>query len=164
MEKRRRMSSFDKEILVIGYGSTLRGDDAVGRQVVEVIADRSLQNVTTISVTQLVPELAAQIATAQAVIFVDASGDNELRDVDIREIVHAPGILCAPHTSSPHELLSLTLACYERTPPAWLIAVPSMSFEITDRISSAARQNICSAVGAVEQLINELTGSEVPYA
>ena len=89
------MSSLDKKILLIGYGSTLRGDDAVGRHVVEIFAGRSLPNVTTISVTQLVPELAAQIATAQAVIFVDASGDNELRDVDIREIVDAPGILCA---------------------------------------------------------------------
>ena len=158
------MSSFDKAILVIGYGSTLRGDDAVGRRVVEIIADRSLPNVTAISVTQLVPELAAQIATAQAVIFVDASGESELRGVDIREIVKARGVLCAPHVSSPRELLSLASVCYKRTPPAWLIAVPSIRFEMTDKMSSAVRQNICSAVGAVEQLINELTGSEVPYA
>ena len=158
------MNSLDKKILLIGYGSTLRGDDAVGRQVVEIIADRSLPNVTTISVTQLVPELAAQIATAQAVIFVDASGDNELRDVDIREIVNAPGILCAPHDSSPRELLSLASVCYERTPPAWLIAVPSMSFEITDGISSAARRNSCSAVGVVERLISEVIEIEVTHA
>ncbi|HEY3392905.1 MAG TPA: hydrogenase maturation protease [Lacipirellulaceae bacterium] len=158
------MSSFEKPILVIGYGSTLRGDDAVGRRVVEIIANRILPNVTAVSVTQLVPELAAQIATAQAVIFVDASSDSDLSHVDVREIVNVPGILFAPHIFSPRELLSLASACYERTPPAWLIAVPSMRFEITDGISSAARRNICSAVDAVEQLINELSENAVPYA
>jgi hydrogenase maturation protease len=157
------MSSYD-EIVIIGYGSTLRGDDAVGRRVVETIADRSLPNVSTFSVTQLLPELAAQIAKAQAVIFVDASGDSQLRDVDVREIVNAPGVLCATHISSLRDVLSLASACYERTPPAWLIAVPSTAFEMTDRLSSDAHKSIHSAVSTVERLINKLTGSEVPNA
>jgi hydrogenase maturation protease len=158
------MTSVDKEILLIGYGSTLRGDDAMGRRVVEIIAGRSLPNVTVISVTQLVPELAARIATAQAVIFVDAATNSNVHDVEVCEVICAPGVLCAPHTSSPRELLSLASVCYERTPPAWLIAVPSTSFEITDQTSSAARRNIRSAVGVVEHLINELSESEVPHA
>jgi hydrogenase maturation protease len=158
------MSSSNKEILVIGYGSTLRGDDAVGRRVVETIADRSIPNVITISLTQLVPELAARIATAQAVIFVDASTDSELGAVDLREVVNTSGILCVPHISSPRDLLSLTSACYERTPPAWLIAVPSTAFEMTDRLSSAVHKSIHSAVDVAEQLINELIEGEVPHA
>jgi hydrogenase maturation protease len=157
------MSSYD-EIVVIGYGSTLRGDDAVGRRVVEIIGDRSLPNVTTFSVTQLVPEFATQIAKARAVIFVDASSDSDLRGVVLREIINVPGVLGSPHVSSPRELLSLASACYERTPPAWLIAVPSTTFEMTDRLSSDARRSVRSAVGIVERLINELTGSEVPNA
>jgi hydrogenase maturation protease len=136
----------------------------VGRRVVEIIADRALANVTAISVTQLLPELAAQIAKAQAVIFVDASGDSELRDVDICEIINTPEVLCATHMSSPRDLLSLASACFERTPPAWLIAVPSTAFEMTDRLSPAAHKSIHSAVSTVERLINELTGSEVPNA
>jgi hydrogenase maturation protease len=157
------MSSFD-ELLVIGYGSTLRGDDAIGRQVVERIADRSLINVTAISVTQLVPELATRIACAKAVIFVDASSEGDDRDIEVREITSAPNTLCLPHASAPRELLTLASACYERTPPAWLVAVPSTEFDFADKLSAAARHHVCSAVSVVERLIDELTESEAPYA
>jgi hydrogenase maturation protease len=158
------MSSVDKEILLIGYGSTLRGDDAAGRVIVERIADRSLPNVTAISLTQLVPELAEIIAKAYAVIFVDASAERDIHGVDVREISGVPGGVGSSHMAVPEELLALTSTCYERKPPAWLVAVPSTEFGLTDRISTAAHKNLVLVVHAVERLINELNESEVAHA
>jgi len=158
------MNPFHKEILVIGYGSTLRGDDAVGRLVVERVSERSLPNVTTISVTQLVPELAEQIAKAQAVIFVDACAENEGCGVEAREISRLPVVGDMSHTAAPQEILALASACFDREPRAWLVAVPSTAFELTDGISSMAHLNVQSATRAVERLIKKLSKSEVVHA
>jgi hypothetical protein len=59
-------------VLVIGYGNTLRGDDGVGYQVAETVAEWQLPQVRSIAVHQLLPELAADIAEVDLVIFVDA--------------------------------------------------------------------------------------------
>ena len=55
-------------ILVIGYGSQLRSDDAVGPRVVEAVADLQLEGVQTLIRHQLTPELSEIISTARAVI------------------------------------------------------------------------------------------------
>jgi hydrogenase maturation protease len=164
MEKRRRVSPNDKQILVIGYGSTLRGDDAVGRHVVELIADQSLPGVAVISATQLVPELAEQIAEAYVVIFVDACADSQGGGVEVREINNMAVVSGTPHIAAPGDLLALASACYGRQPRAWLISVPSMEFEFTEQLSPRVHNHVQSAVRAVEQLIRELNENEVAHA
>jgi hydrogenase maturation protease len=59
--------------LVIGYGNTLRGDDGVGSLVAEQVATWSLPDVRSHSIHQLTPELAAEIAQAEQIFFIDAS-------------------------------------------------------------------------------------------
>ncbi len=58
--------------LVIGVGSDLRRDDAVGRHVAEVIEAMALDHVSVLVTTQLVPELVEPISAADRVVFVDA--------------------------------------------------------------------------------------------
>lgn len=60
-------------ILVIGYGNTLRGDDAVGPLVAEQVAIWNWPDVRSLPVHQLTPELAAEIAQVEAVFFIDAA-------------------------------------------------------------------------------------------
>ena len=62
-------------ILVIGYGNELRGDDGIGPRVAEAVAARNHPGVRVRIVCQLVPELAAELAEARTVIFVDALMD-----------------------------------------------------------------------------------------
>lgn len=58
--------------LVIGFGNTLRGDDGVGPLVAEQVDTWNLRNVRSLSVHQLTPELAADIAQVETVFFIDA--------------------------------------------------------------------------------------------
>jgi hydrogenase maturation protease len=156
--------AMDNLIVVIGYGSSLRGDDAIGRRVVESISEMRLSNVKCISVTQLVPELAAQVAEAKAVIFVDACLPDDVGAVVVHEVTSASHFHGVSHEAAPRELLSLTAMCYGKLPPAWLIAVPATDFELTDRLSAAAHKTVCRAIVAVEQLIGQIDRMEVAHA
>lgn len=60
------------EILIIGYGNTLRSDDGAGQRVAELVAEWQLPNVRSLPLHQLTPELAENISQAKLVIFVDA--------------------------------------------------------------------------------------------
>jgi hypothetical protein len=52
----------ETEILVIGYGNTLRGDDGVGPRVAEAIEELNLPGVRTLVCQLLTPEFADPIA------------------------------------------------------------------------------------------------------
>jgi len=70
--------------LIIGYGNTLRGDDQVGVLLAETleqalqarfeIISEGVNPVQVVATPQLLPELAAPIATVDWVIFLDAIG------------------------------------------------------------------------------------------
>ena len=69
----------NKKILIIGYGNTLRGDDGVGYKIAEIIEQWNINNITSLAVHQLTPDLAENIAQADTVIFVDM-GDCYIQD------------------------------------------------------------------------------------
>jgi hydrogenase maturation protease len=153
-----------QEILVIGVGSTLRGDDAAGRRVAELVEQLHVPHVRTMSVTQLVPELAARIAVARAAIFVDACADQEMNTVTIRQLANGLSAGMSSHAGGPQELLALAETCYGFAPPAWLVAVPGADFALTDQLSAAAQKHIAAAAWAIESLLHEMQQSEVVRA
>src|SRR5262245_17655736 len=58
------------KILVVGYGSLLRSDDAAGRLVVRTLS--AAESVETVECHQLTPELAERLSAAALAVFVDA--------------------------------------------------------------------------------------------
>jgi hydrogenase maturation protease len=77
--------SANQNLLVIGYGNTLRGDDGVGPRVAEAVRALRLPGVSTLVCQMLTPEHAAPISLAQTVIFVDAAVDAP-KDVQLRPL------------------------------------------------------------------------------
>jgi len=70
------------KVLVIGYGSELRGEDRAGRIVADRIAQWDYPRVEAISVHQPGPELAKEIAESEMTIFVDAvSAQQPIKDI-----------------------------------------------------------------------------------
>ena len=63
--------------LAIGIGNTLRRDDGIGPWLAERIEEWRLPGIRTKTVHQLTPEIAAEIAEANAVLFLDASAVGE---------------------------------------------------------------------------------------
>ena len=102
------------EVFIIGYGNTLRGDDAAGIRAAELIAKYHPEFKYTY-LHQLLPELAEQIAECDLVFFIDAQKD--ITQLNARSIT--PDIEAdQPHSHfiSPESLLSLSQQLYGRAP------------------------------------------------
>src|SRR5208282_3684027 len=92
-------------LLVIGYGNTLRRDDGVGPKVAEAIAELALPGVRTLACPLLTPELAEPVSQAGVVVFVDAAVDAP-REVQRRPLAPADTSQVMAHAASPATLLA----------------------------------------------------------
>lgn len=118
------------EILVLGVGNRLRGDDGAGPFVLERLPPRS--GVELRELHQLLPELAEDLAGRDLVVFVDACA-NAATDVVCRPLAAAPRRAAATaHHADPQGLLDLALAVYGRAPAALLVAVAAADFDRSD--------------------------------
>ncbi|WP_199247182.1 hydrogenase maturation protease [[Phormidium] sp. ETS-05] len=142
-----------EKVLVIGYGNTLRRDDGAGQKVAEAVAAKGWENVLSLAVHQLTPELAAEIATVDKAIFADAYPDAQT--VEVREIAenNSENIQFNPHSSDPKGLLALTKLLYGKNPPAWWVLIPALDFDFGEELSPATATGVMDAVAKIEQLI-----------
>ncbi len=130
--------------LVIGYGNSLRGDDGVGPLVAQQVAGWKLPDVRSLSVHQLTPELAANIAEAERVFFVDACieqrSTTELRlsQARVETIEPAEATSRLDHLWCPSVLLHLAKTLYAVEPVAYQILIPAIQFEFGQSISVIA--------------------------
>ena len=144
--------------LIIGYGDELGGDRAVGLQVANAIANWQLPAIKTIATHQLRPEIVKDLVATDYVVFVEAcSVDNCSRTVQLDPVIVGSRIprtlLAEGHDCIPLTLLNLTQQLYGRTPQAWLLQLPTESFETGEAISSTAQRGLDRAVQIIEQLL-----------
>ena len=143
-------------ILIIAYGNDLREDDGAGlmlaEQLASVLPDRGLA-VQLISVQQLAPELAADIAgeNVTVVVFVDTRMTTSPIDRNVAVVPLEPGTELSPsmgHHVQPNVLLAYAQALYitEAVPPAWLVTVPGIRFGYGEFISDVALSAIREAL------------------
>ena len=140
-------------ILVIGYGSELRRDDAAGLRVAERVGGMGLPEVRAVVVHQLTPDLAEPLSLVTHALFVDAWAGGRPGQV---EVVPCPPVdLAAPlgHVTRPQELLALTEAVFGRSPSAWLIRIPVADLELGEGMTPMATAGVEHAVEAVQTLI-----------
>jgi hydrogenase maturation protease len=151
-------ASHSSNILVIGYGNTLRNDDGIGRYVVEKLP--SQPNVKTLSVHQLTPELATDIAEATGVIFVDVTITEETT-VITQPLTPSPSPSPSPlgHSSDPQSLLFLTQTLYNRLPLAWWVLIPGVDFAYGETFSEITQACLPVAIQSIENLIQTLQKS-----
>ena len=154
-----------QEILVIGYGNSLRSDDGAGISVAETLAQQQRENLRSLAVHQLTPELAADIANSDKVIFVDAAIN--LASVTVQSLEPEPRGGEFGHTGNPRSLLFLTQAVYGLVPPAWWVLIPGVNFEFGEQFSAITEEGIGLALKEIEKLINSnpsytITNNNVP--
>ena len=145
-----------KRSLVIGFGNTLRGDDGAGVHAAHLIAQR-MQDVETMSVHDLQPELAEKLAQFENVVFLDASVRTasvmltpiEPEPADMRE---------SSHTRSPGALLHLCDQLYGRSPARALLAeIPAVETGFSEQLSPAAVEAVHECVRRVSEWIGNTT-------
>jgi hydrogenase maturation protease len=138
------------QLLVIGYGNTLRGDDGVGPRVAEAAAALSLPGVRTLACPQLSPEHADPISKARVVIFVDAAVDAP-KEVQLRRLEPGETTQLMAHAADPRTLLALARDVYGRAPEAWLLTIPVETLEFGETLSPIARRGLEQAVREIQK-------------
>jgi len=157
-----------KRVLVIGYGNPYRRDDGVALVVVNRL--RTLQRrpllkegmdgleelgeeLDTILLQQLTPELAEIIVQYEEVIFVDAHM-GECREL-LREVALKPTARPAivSHHLHPEALLALAEALWGRAPQARLLSIRGYDFDFGTELSPQTQEGskrvvarICKAI------------------
>ena len=135
-------------LLVIGYGNSLRGDDGVGRRLAEAVAAWRAPDIAVLSLHQLVPELVEDLQDAERVLFVDAVAG--VGDVHLRKFVAFPGNRSLNHHADPGGLLALATELYGHCPEAWLLTIPGSNFDLSEDISPGAQANMTKALALVK--------------
>lgn len=144
-------------VLVIGYGNTLRGDDAFG----PLVADRlrtgaDLERVLILTCHQLTPELASDIAACEHAIFIDASIASPAGELVCRNLAAGEaGANALVHSLGPEQLLALAHLVYGRAPSASLVCVGGLRFDLGDhQLSPPIAAAVKPAVERIRELID----------
>ncbi len=141
------------DTLIIGYGNTLRSDDGVGVRVAEWVAQQAWANVCALSVQQLTPELAEEIAHAKQVIFVDAIASADT-NITINKLTAEPVPISIGHREDPRSILWLTKQLYGQAPPACWILIPGQNFELGEEISPIAQQGFKETLTLITTILS----------
>jgi hydrogenase maturation protease len=137
------------QLLVIGYGNTLRGDDGVGPRVAESVGNLRLPGVRTLICQQLSPEHAAPIAQAEKVIFVDAAVAAP-REVQFRELTPGDTSQLMAHAANPGTMLALARDVFGHAPKAWWLTIPAEKMEFSEELTPMAQRGCAEAVKKIQ--------------
>lgn len=133
--------------LVIGYGNTLRQDDAAGPRTAERVEALELRGVSVVVAPQLSPEHVEAVVRARFVVFVDAAiAGGEVR---VRPIAPAASSEVTAHALEPRTVLALARDVFDRVPPAWLITIPAVRLGFGEDLSPSAESGIAQAVRVI---------------
>ena len=136
----------EAQILVVGYGNELRGDDAAGVRVARAVATWEMPNVSVVTLHQLTPELAATLAGVEYAIFVDAGPRGYAADFGLTPLAPRTEGRLSAHTADPGDLLSLTEALYQRSPHAWLLTIPHADVAYGADLSATTSLGVLAAL------------------
>ncbi len=139
------------DLLVIGYGNTLRRDDGVGPKVAETVEAFAWPGVHTLSCGLLTPELADPISRARTVVFVDAAVDAP-SEVQLRKLVPAESSQIMAHAADPRTMLALARDAFGHAPEAWWLTIPAEDLGIGEEFSPLAQAGYEIAVEKVKEL------------
>jgi len=138
--------------LIIGYGNTLRSDDGVGVRVAETIAQENHPNIRVLTVQQLTPELAEDIANSQGVIFIDATLAQST--VTVKPLSPNLETNWSRHQTNPEALLFLAQTIYGKTPPAWWVLIPGINFEFGENLAPITEEHQKTALGLIYRFLS----------
>jgi hydrogenase maturation protease len=141
--------SIETEVLVIGYGNTLRGDDGVGPRVAETVGQLRLPGVRTLICPLLTPELADPIARAGTVVFVDAAVDAP-DVVQWRKLEPNETSQLMAHAADPRTMLALARDVFGHVPEAWWLTIPAVDLDFSEEFSPETQSGFEKAVEMLE--------------
>lgn len=144
------------KVLIIGYGSPIRGDDAIGPLVADRLECEGVpEGVEVISRHILTAELVADLVEHDRVIFLDAAVDGPPGEVRCRQLApDASAMSTMAHFLDPRELLAWCETLYGQVPETFLVSACGTSFDYANySLTPDAEAAIEPMIEQVRQLI-----------
>ncbi|MBL8166287.1 MAG: hydrogenase maturation protease [Anaerolineae bacterium] len=125
----------NNDILVIGYGNTLRGDDGVGYYAAMALTER-LPDLTVLACHQLNIELAEAVSRAEQVLFIDAREGSQPGRITVETVqpLTMPRRAFSHHLT-PSALLECARQIYGRHPQGLTFSVEGQAFGFSEQLS-----------------------------
>jgi hydrogenase maturation protease len=146
--------------LILACGNTLREDDGIGPFLASWAEQHfaHLDGVRVLSTQQWTPELSAEIADAETVLFVDCSIEIPPGTINIAPVPAAENLprLMTHHLDAP-SLLALAREYYSASPSkAMLFVIGAASLELREGFSDAVQAAIPTAQRTLEDTVLSL--------
>ncbi|HKF48993.1 MAG TPA: hydrogenase maturation protease [Terracidiphilus sp.] len=144
-------------VAIIAYGNPLRSDDGIGWHAAEILRKEldSVQ-VEVVCVHQLTPDIAANLADADGVIFLDAAQTGEPGEIRCARVEANESGQQFSHSLSPGQVLALADHLYGKQPDAFMVSVAGESFDHGDALSETLQSALPALVRTVVGLIARL--------
>ncbi len=145
--------------LILACGNPLRSDDGIGPHLAAWAEDRFRPDpaVQVIARQQWTPDLAADIAQADSVLFLDCSVEAQPGSVALRTVAPASAqpTLATHHLGAP-ELLALSRDLYNCQPrQAFLLTIGAASTELGEDFSDPVKASIPDAQRMLEFAVRQ---------
>lgn len=135
---------------IVGYGNTLRGEDAFGFEVIEELQKLPLKDTKLILTHQLTPEIVLELLDAEEIVFIDTCYD-EANHYELACSLSEQNALTLTHHISPKTLVQMLKELYGKNPKFLLYSMMSNSF---DTIKEPERYKEC--VGRVVEVLRTI--------
>ena len=143
-------------IVVIGFGSPIRGDDAFGPLVADRLAEViTAPEVEVLSRHILTAEMAEALRDATLVLFVDAAIDGPVGEVVERPLTPRRDVEdTIAHSVDARGLLAWTEGLYGYAPPARLLSTRAVTLEYAHyQLSPAVQAAVEPLLARVQELV-----------
>lgn len=143
------------EVLLIGYGNTLRRDDGVGPMVARRFGGR--RGIVVITALQLLPEHIEAVARAKLLILVDAAVDLGPGAVQCESLVPSDhrNALVDLHQLGPKDLVAGARQVFGRSPKAWLVTIGAQDVDFGEGLSEKVADAVDRAVDTIEAILRD---------
>ncbi|MDP2155734.1 MAG: hydrogenase maturation protease [Sulfuricella sp.] len=147
-------------LLIFAYGNPSRGDDALGPQLLDLLAGSRAQHperpgFELVTDFQLQVEHAMDLEGRDLALFIDASVSCPAPFL-LSPLQPARDARYTTHEMSPQAVLHVYEQVYQRpAPPSFLLSVRGESFELGEPLSRAAIENRDAALALLVQLCSQ---------
>ena len=141
-----------KTICIAGIGNTLRSDDGAGDYVCRLMEEKNLEGVTVITMQQLDIGMTEDFIKYDAVIFVDASLQEQAFSFRALPIENNQPQSFSHHINAAM-LVRLSQILYSANTRFYICAIGADQFELGNHISEKAMDNALASVAFLSEWI-----------
>lgn len=132
------------DVLILGYGNTLRGDDALGIHAAHALHDFYCTDggVRVLATSQLTFDLAEDVSQAHLIVFIDAAEAGLPGEIRSEKVLPAEEKVRFTHHWTPRTLLMLSKQLYGKAPSAVTLTMAVASTEVGVGLSEEVQHRL----------------------